>query len=121
MRYRKLSKQTKVAGRRVLVRVSANVPLVKGKVGKNGALRLEKLVPTITHLVRKKAKVIIVTHVGRPGGRRVKKFSAAQVAKPLSKILQKQIRFIPHTFGKEVEQAIATMKGGEILFLENIR
>ena len=121
MRYRKLTKQTNVAKKRVLVRVSANVPLSKGNVSAHGSLRLEKLVPTLGHLSRKKSKTILVSHLGRPGGRRTPSLTMAPVAKRLSRILQKKVIFVRSVIGPQAIKAIAALKPGDIIFLENLR
>lgn len=121
MRFRKLTKNTNVTNKRVLVRVSANVPIVKGKVLPDGALRLEKLMPVLLHLVRKRAKVILISHIGRPQGRRDASLSMASVAKILAGMLQRDVRFVADTLGTKAHKAVGSMQPGDIVFLENLK
>lgn len=97
--------------KRALVRVNFDLPLDKnGKV--SDIFRLKESLPTIQYLIRQKAKVILISHLGRPNGRRVKKLSLKPVAKILSKFLKKEV-----LFAKSAEN----MKPGDVLLLENVR
>jgi len=105
--------------KKVLVRVDFNVPLVKGKVGDES--RIKDALPTITHLLKQKAKVILISHMGRPNGKKNAELSLKPVAKKLQTHLKNKVNFIDDCRGKKVEKAIQKMKSGEILLLENCR
>lgn len=121
MRYRKFTQNTKVSGKRVIVRITANVSMTNGRIDKNGDSRLEKLIPLINHLTGKKAKVILLTHLGRPKGKHVNNLTVSPIAKRLSSMLQKKIIFIPQIVGRKVDKALDKMLDGDIILLENIR
>jgi phosphoglycerate kinase len=110
--------QADVKNKRVLVRVDLNVPMENGKV--TDATRLERIVPTITELADKGAKVILLAHFGRPKGRDPKE-SLKSVAQELSHIARRPIGFAEDCIGDAAEKAVAAMKGGDILCLENTR
>lgn len=121
MLLRKLQQVKNLAGQRVLLRLDLNVPLdKKGRVLAAGAWRLERSLPTIRYLLRKRAKVIIVAHLGRPQGRVVPAWSLRPVAKYLAKLLGKQIAVWPHDFSRIYKQSIA-LPAGAVVMLENIR
>lgn len=108
-----------LAGKRVLVRVDFNVPLKNGKVADDARLRAS--LPTIQYLLDKKAKVILVSHLGRPEGKVVLSLSLQPVAKRLSELLGKQVGKLASWQGKEVKDAIKRMRGESVVMLENIR
>jgi len=116
---RTLSKQLRVKGKRVLVRVDFNVPLKKGKVVSDK--RIREALPTITYLLKKKAKVILISHLGRPEGVTVDALRMKPVAERLSKLLKKKVIALPDSIGKTVREHVAAMKPGEIVLLENVR
>jgi phosphoglycerate kinase len=99
-------------GMRVIVRTSMDVPIADGVV--QNEFRIEKSLPTITYLLEKGARVIILTHVGR---------DAKNTVAPLVPVLQKHIpiTYIPHVIGEEALGAITHMKEGSALLLENVR
>lgn len=111
--------------KRVLVRVDFNVPQDKatGKITDDS--RIKAAVPTIERLAAAGAKVILVSHLGRPDGKVVEKLTLAPVAKRLGETLrlksETKVHFIDKTVGKEVEDKINEMKPGEVLLLENVR
>src|SRR5205823_11631362 len=107
-----------VAGKRVLVRVDLNVPMENGRV--SDATRLERVVPTITEISGKGGKVILLAHFGRPKGRDVKD-SLKPVAEALSKVIKKPVGFADDCIGEAAAKAVAAMKDGDILCLENTR
>jgi phosphoglycerate kinase len=107
-----------VKGKRVLLRVDLNVPMENGRV--TDATRLERISPTITEISDKGGKVILLAHFGRPKGRDPKD-SLKSVAEALAKVLGKPVAFTHHCIGDVAEQAIAGMKNGDILCLENTR
>lgn len=106
--------------RRVLVRVDFNVPLDKeGNVTDDSRLRAS--LPTIEYLIDKKAKVILIAHLGRPKGQINPKYSLKPVVKPLSKLLRTEVQFAEDCIGPKAFDAVARLKPGEVLLLENLR
>ena len=108
-----------VEGKRVLVRVDYNVPLKDGEVG--DTLRIEASFPTIAYLLQHNCRIILMSHLGRPGGRVVEQFSLETVAKKAAELLRHEITFVPDCVGPEVTSAVGVMKAGEIILLENLR
>ncbi|WP_193185224.1 phosphoglycerate kinase [Nisaea sediminum] len=107
-------------GRTVLLRVDLNVPMKDGKV--TDATRIDRAVPTILALVKKGAKVVVLSHFGRPKGERVSDMSLAPIAQPLSDALGGlPVAFAEDCIGAPAEKAVAAMKGGDVLILENLR
>jgi phosphoglycerate kinase len=107
-----------VKGKRVLVRVDLNVPMDSGKV--TDATRLERIAPGITEIADKGGKVILLAHFGRPKGRDDKN-SLKPVAAALANVLNRQIAFADDCIGEPAGKAVAAMKNGDILCLENTR
>ena len=107
-----------VKAKRVLLRVDLNVPMEQGRV--TDATRLERIAPTILELSAKGAKVILLAHFGRPKGRDPKE-SLKPVAAALSQVVKKPIAFADDCIGEVAEKAVAAMKDGDILCLENTR
>jgi phosphoglycerate kinase len=108
-----------VAGKRVLVRVDLNVPMKNGKV--TDATRIERAAPTLSELAAKSARVIVLSHFGRPDGKRVPEMSLRPLVEPLSKALGKPVAFAEDCIGPLAEEAVRTLKPGEVLLLENLR
>jgi len=109
-----------VAGKRVIVRMDLNVPMVAGRVTDN--TRIVRLLPTLHELIKKKAKIIILSHLGRPKGKYVTDLSLAPLVDALAAVLPGvKIRFGVDCVGREAESAAAELKSGEILLLENLR
>jgi len=111
-----------VKGQIVLLRTDYNVPLDDAGAITDD-LRIRASIPTIEYLLdNKAAKIIIISHLGRPDGKRDKKFSLAPVALHLQTLLpQTTVQFIPENCGPEVEEAVDNMPKGSILLLENLR
>jgi len=107
-----------VKAKRVLLRVDLNVPMEQGRV--TDATRLERIAPTILELSTKGAKVILLAHFGRPKGRDPKE-SLKPVAAALSQVIKRPIAFADDCIGEVAEKAVAAMKDGDILCLENTR
>ena len=107
-----------VKGKRVLLRVDLNVPTDHGRV--TDTTRLERVGPTISELSDKGAKVILLAHFGRPKGRDPKE-SLKPVAAALSQVINRSVAFADDCVGEVAQKAIAGMKDGEILCLENTR
>ncbi len=116
----KTIKQTKnLKNKIVLLRVDYNVAIKGGKV--LDTQRLERSYSTINYLLKNKAKVVLISHLGRPGGKKNKKFSLKPVVKYLNKITKKNVFFINDCIGEKVQNKIAQLKAGQILLLENVR
>jgi phosphoglycerate kinase len=109
----------RVQGKRVLVRVDLNVPMKNGKV--TDATRIERAAPTLRELADKGAKVIVLSHFGRPDGKRVPAMSLKPLVEPLAKALGKPVAFADDCVGPEAEAAVKAIKPGEVLLLENLR
>jgi phosphoglycerate kinase len=110
--------QADVRGSRVLVRVDLNVPMESGKVG--DLTRIERVAPTITELADKGAKVILLAHFGRPKGHDPKE-SLKPVAAAVAHVIGRPVGFAEDCIGAKAEAAVAAMKPGDILCLENTR
>jgi phosphoglycerate kinase len=110
--------QADVSGKRVLVRVDLNVPMENGKV--TDATRIERVVPTITEIAGKGGKVILLAHFGRPKGRDLKD-SLRPIAAEVGRVLKREVGFADDCVGETAEKAVAAMKNGDILLLENTR
>ena len=107
-----------VRGKRVLVRVDLNVPMHDGKV--SDATRIEEVAPTIIELADKGAKVILLSHLGRPKGRDPRS-SLKPVAAEVARIIKRPVAFAEDCVGPQAQAAVAAMKNGDVLCLENTR
>jgi phosphoglycerate kinase len=107
-----------VKGKRVLMRVDLNVPYENGVV--SDATRIERAAPSITELADKGAKVILLSHFGRPKGRDASQ-SLKPVAAEVAHTIKRPIKFVDDCVGEKAEQAVAAMKPGDIVCLENTR
>lgn len=116
----KTLKDLELAGKRVLVRVDFNVPMNdQGEITDD--LRIRTALPTLRYLVEAGARVIICTHRGRPKGQRVEAFSLAPVAALTAALIGRPVPLAPDCIGPEVEAAVAALKDGDCLMLENLR
>jgi len=109
----------KVSGKRVLVRVDLNVPMKNGKV--TDTTRIDRAAPTLKELAAKGAKVIVLSHFGRPDGKRVPEMSLKPLVEPLAKALAMPVAFAEDSIGPQAEAAVKALKPGEVLLLENLR
>src|SRR6202051_85645 len=107
-----------VKGKRVLLRVDLNVPMQDGKV--TDATRIEEIAPTINELADKGGKVILLSHLGR-AKRPDPKYSRRPVAAEVARIVKRPVAFAENCVGPKAEAAVAAMKNGDILCLENTR
>jgi phosphoglycerate kinase len=109
-----------VAGKRVLLRVDFNVPLdSSGAVADDG--RIKACIPTIRYLIDRDARTVICSHLGRPDGEVVEGLRLAPVAERLSQLLGRPVTALRQSVGAEVEATVASLRGGEVVLLENIR
>jgi phosphoglycerate kinase len=112
--------EAEVGGRRVLVRNDFNVPLDEdGRVTDD--LRVRAALPTLRHLLDREARIICCSHLGRPKGKRVEKYSLAPVAEDLGKRLGLEVAFVDDVAGEEARRAAARLAPGEVLLLQNLR
>lgn len=117
-------KDIDVKGKKVLVRVDFNVPMSKENVGEiTDNARIEAALPTIKYLVDQDAKVILMSHLGRPKGEAKKEFSLEPVAKELSSLLGKDVQFLDSdvVVDDSVKENVDALKDGEIVLLQNTR
>jgi len=114
-------RDVEVTGKRILVRVDFNVPLDynTGEITDDG--RIKATLPTIDYLIENGARVILCSHMGRPGGKVLNELSLAVVARRLSKILRQTVEITDDCIGPEVEEKVASLKNGDVLLLENLR
>jgi phosphoglycerate kinase len=115
----KTIEEVDVKGKRVLVRLDLNVPLKKGEIKDD--TRINASLETIKYLIGKDAKVILMSHLGRPEGKVNPKFSLKVVADALSKKLNMDVTMAPDCVGEKVEAIVKEMKDGEVILLENLR
>jgi len=112
--------QIDISGKKVLVRVDFNVPMDKsGKVTDDTRIRAS--LATINYIREKGARVIVTSHLGRPKGKRVEEFSLKPVAPILAGLLKIDVPFIDDCIGEKALQAVAGMKAGDVILLENLR
>ena len=114
-----LNKNLNFTGKKVLLRVDLNVPM------KNGAIteisRIEKIIPTINLLLEKQAKIIIISHIGRPNGKVVKEMSLKPISEKLSSLLNREVFFNKDLISENTALEINKISNGSIIMLENIR
>ncbi|PYE81221.1 phosphoglycerate kinase [Pseudoroseicyclus aestuarii] len=108
-----------LSGKRVLTRVDLNVPVEDGRV--TDATRIERIAATVQAITDAGGKAILLAHFGRPKGQRVEAMSLRQVVPALQEVLGQSVAFAPDCIGPEAEAAVAAMKDGEVLLLENTR
>ncbi|NBQ96671.1 MAG: phosphoglycerate kinase [Micrococcales bacterium] len=108
-----------IAGQRVILRCDLNVPLDGSRIADDG--RIIASVPTIKELLARDAKVIIVSHLGRPDGEVNLKYSLEPVAKRLGEVLGQEVAFATDTVGQSAKDAVAALPSGNVLVLENLR
>jgi phosphoglycerate kinase len=112
-------KDIDVSGKRVLVRVDFNVPLHEGSVTDD--TRVRAALPTLRYLVDHGARVIIMSHLGRPKGAPDPQFSLRPVRRVLQRLMGRNVMFVDDIVGKDAHESVERMVDGEILMLENVR
>lgn len=106
--------------KRVLIRVDFNVPM-DGELEITDDIRMEMALPTLEYIKDQGGRLIICSHLGRPGGTRVESFSMAPVAEHLGRLMNNDVQFAPDCVGKDVEILADGLQPGEVLLLENLR
>ncbi|WP_058306770.1 phosphoglycerate kinase [Gracilibacillus massiliensis] len=112
-------KDIEVKGKKVFCRVDFNVPMKDGEVTDD--TRIKAALPTIQYLSDQGAKVILASHLGRPGGEVVEELRMDAVAKRLSDLINKSVIKTDEVYGDEVNQAVAQLEDGDLLLIENVR
>ena len=116
---RQLEDSHNIEGKRVLLRADFNVPINGGAITENS--RIEKVLPTLKSLINKKAKIIIIAHLGRPKGKIVPELTLKPIAKKLSNYLGQDVIFLNESIGASVIENSKKISNGKIILLENIR
>jgi len=113
-------KDNQLEGKKVLVRVDFNVPLNE-ELEITDDTRIKAALPTIKYLISHHAKVILMSHLGRPKGKVVEKLRLDPIARGLSGLLEQDVKKVNDCIGEEVEKVVSNMQKGEIVLLENLR
>ncbi len=114
-----LDQNLTLEGKKVLLRVDLNVPMQNGAITETS--RIEKIIPTIKLLIEKKAKIIILSHIGRPKGKVITGMSLEPISKKLSSLLNKEVLFNKNTINENTLSEVNKISNGSIMMLENIR
>ncbi len=119
IKIRTIEKEKNLFGKTVILRNDFNLPLKSGRIVSN--YKIIRSLKTFNFLLKKKTKIISISHLGRPQGKRVDKLSLKPVAKELSRCLKRKVYFINDCLGDKVFQRVNHLKRGDILVLENLR
>ncbi len=114
-----LDKNLNLTEKRIILRVDLNVPMQQGKVTDES--RIKKIIPIIKEFINKKAKIIIISHLGRPEGKIDERFSLKPVKPILENLLSSKVYFSNENYGPAAIEKSNKIKSGEVLLLENIR
>ena len=113
-------KEIDLKGKRLLMRVDFNVPLDEN-LNVSDDKRIQASLPTIRYAMEQGARVILMSHLGRPKGEVIPEMSLKPVAVRLGELLKKNVRFAPDCIGDEVEKTVSDMRDGDVCLLENVR
>jgi len=113
-------KDIDVKKKKVLVRVDFNVPMTPDGTITDDT-RIRACLPTIEYLIKQQSRIILCSHLGRPGGKVVKELRLAPAAKRLSELLRKPVEVLSECVGPKVEEAVSKLRDGDIVLLENLR
>ncbi len=116
---RSIANERNLNSKKILLRLDLNVPIEKGKI--TDTTRIDKILPTLNFLKKQKAKIIIISHVGRPKGKFMKKFSLKPISESLQKKLNTEVRLIEENINKIKNKIFFKKFNEKILILENIR
>jgi 3-phosphoglycerate kinase len=120
MKLKSINDAKLIKGKTVFLRVDFNVPNNKGKI--KDETKILAVLPTIRFLSRYRCRIILATHLGDPGGKKVSRLSCRFLAKRLNQILGgARVKFVEETVGKKASLAIKSLKPGQMIFLENLR
>ncbi len=109
-----------IAGKRILIRVDFNVPIdEEGRITDD--IRIRTALPTLEYALQQGARVILCSHLGRPGGERVARFSLAPIADHLAGLIGRPVKMAPDCVGPDVEAIAGAMQDGDVVLLENLR
>jgi len=115
-------KNLHIKNKKILVRCDFNVPLGSdNKVNKSEDYKIRQTLPTIKYLLKNNCSIILISHLGRPEGRRVKRFSLLPVRDRLEKLLKRKVKFSNDCIGLKTSKIISELKPKEIILLENLR
>ena len=106
-------------GKKVLLRVDLNVPMKNGAITESS--RIEKIIPTIKLLIERQAKIIIISHIGRPKGKVISGMSLEPISKKLASLLNKEVLFNKNIMNENILSEVNKISNGSIMMLENIR
>ncbi len=109
-----------LAGKRVLVRVDFNVPMDE-ELNITDDIRVRMALPTMEYILQQQGRLILCSHMGRPKGQRIEKFSLGPVATYLQSLLGRHVRLAPDCIGEKVESLVNNLENGEVVLLENLR
>ena len=116
---RSILNQKKLNNKKILLRLDLNVPIENGKI--NDTTRIDKILPTLKFLIEQKAKIIILSHVGRPQGKIIRDLSLNPISEDLKKKLNRGVKLITKNINEIKNKEFFDKFGEEILTLENIR
>ena len=119
IKIRRLDENLNIEGKRVLLRVDFNVPMNDETITEDS--RIKKVLPTINFLINKKAKIIIIAHLGRPKGKIVTNLTLKPIAKKLSDYLGQNVIFLNESIGDLIIQNSKQLPNGKVMLLENLR
>ncbi len=111
--------RVRVEGKRVVVRVDLNLPISHGKI--TDITRITRIIPTLSYLIQNKARIVLLSHYGRPKGKFVLHMSLSPIVDQLSNILGKDVKFAMDIFSEDTKESINSLEPGELILLENLR